>query len=251
MDFDKRIKEDMKNGTNRAAAQKEAVFNAISQRIRKEKTNEVRKSTGKRNSMAVAAVAVLAVLALGAFTPAGRVLANRLIRLFVPEKPIITEVEGQKEQGTGTLVENTAQPVGYVMYIDAQRYTKQTSGGTDIIKAKNFPKNYPPVQMEISQTTKSAKDTYAALLREVSGKYDKVEGKGEVTSPIKGLYIHAIDNGGGEAALEKIYVVDNTRGGCFVIRCKLFLEAEEGHGARFLGMLKTFEVVASDQIEKK
>ena len=47
---------------------------------------------------------------------------------------------------------------------------------------------------------------------------------------------------------ENIYIVDNQAGGSFLIECKLFVEAEEGHGARFGNMLETFEVVKSSQI---
>lgn len=171
-------------------------------------------------------------------------------KAYPAQKDITIDIEGQSETVGATLNGDTTREIGYVIYIDAQRYAKDTRDGADIYKALNAPSGYPGVQMEIGrQEGKGAEETYNALLAEAKSAFDTAEGQGRVDSPVKGWSLYAYDEGGGEAPYEDVYVVDNTRGGCFVIRCKMFREAAEGHGARLHAMLKTFEVVESSQVE--
>ena len=47
-------------------------------------------------------------------------------------------------------------------------------------------------------------------------------------------------------AVMKVYVLDNTAGGVFVVKMRYFTEAEEGHGARLEAMLNGFEIIPGD-----
>jgi hypothetical protein len=248
MHVETRVRDALRRISDGAAAHKEAVHRALIKRIIEEDGAMKRKRTrGRALLSAAAAVAVFA--AVFAATPAGSALADRIIRFFAPEKQVEVNIEGDKEDQNARLETNATDEMGYVIYIDAERYTFESKAGMDVVGAKDFPTGYPPVRMEISQRAEqSAQSAYDALVKQAQADYDRAEGMGGVDAPVKGLWIHAIDDGGGEAAVENIYIVDNTRGGCFVIRAKLFLEAEEGHGARFYAMLETFEVVPSEQI---
>ncbi len=199
---------------------------------------------------AAAATVAAAGLVFFSLTPEGTALADRVVKFFAPQKQLDTQIEGGTETQQAALFTNKHGEVGYVIYIDTERYGKQSNGGVDYYKALNQPEGYPPVQMEISQVMGTdAQQEYQKLLSDAKSGFDVAEGLGQVTEPVKSWAILAYDEEGSDAPYENIYVVDNTKGGCFVIRCRMFREAAEGHGARFLEMLKTFEVVRSSQME--
>jgi hypothetical protein len=105
--------------------------------------------------------------------------------------------------------------------------------------------------MEISQDKDSTPEELAAQFEEeLKADFSKVDAAQKVTEPVEGITIHAID-GGTEWDDEVVnyYLVDNTQGGTFVIKQKYFLEASEGHGARFYNMLKEFTIVPEESAE--
>lgn len=253
-DRESTISKTLKSGTDRAAEQKQKVWRSISGRIGQAKM-ERKRDDMRRNRIrwiggaAAAAVVVLASVYFST-TPEGTALADRIVKIFSPEKRINTQIEGGTETQNAALQGNTSKEMGYVIYIDSERYRKETAGGVDYYKAISMPEGYPPVQMEISQLAdRGAEETYHKLLDEAGNSFDVAEGKGKVEKPVKGWSLFAYDNGGGDAPYEDVYIVDNKKGGCFVIRCRLFREASEGHGARYYAMLETFEVVDSSQLD--
>jgi hypothetical protein len=94
------------------------------------------------------------------------------------------------------------------------------------------------------------------LLEELKETYDTVYDIESVDSPVKGLKLMAHDGRmdaenkedmpQGHSPIVKIYLVDNTDGGTFVITLKYFIEAEEGHGSRMDAMLREFTVVPKE-----
>ncbi len=253
-DKDERLTQALRQGTEGAAQRKRSVWHTVFSRISTIEAERKRKDMKrKRNfwlSAAVTTAAAAAVTVFFSMTPQGTALADRIVKLFAPEIQMDTQIEGGTETQQAELHANTTGEMGYVIYIDTERYKKEGSAGVDTYKALNMPEGYPPVQMEIRQITdKGAQQQYEALLAEVKGKYDVAEGRGQVTEPVKGWAILAYDEDDSKSPYEDIYIVDNKRGGSFEIRCKMFREAAEGHGARFYAMLKTFQVVDSSQVE--
>jgi len=161
---------------------------------------------------------------------------------FAPEKQVVKEIEGMPEEIEVALKEGKS---GYIIYIDEERYTMQHLEGKDKITANSKAENAPEVFMEIQQVKDKKPEVIASeLQKELTGKYDKVENKGAINSPVKGILIYASSGSEWNSPIIKYYLVDNTKGGTFVIKQQLFLEASEGHGVRLDNMLKDFKIIS-------
>jgi len=116
--------------------------------------------------------------------------------------------------------------------------------GRDKITAKTKSQIAPEVFMEIQQVKDKKPETIATeLQKELSEGYIKVENKGTVNVPIKALLIYANNGSKWNSTIIKYYLVDDAKGGTFIIKQQLFLEAEEGHGVRLDNMLKEFKII--------
>ena len=245
---EKMISHSLCKASERAVCQKERVKQAIISNIDNDKEKYAMNKKRFWIKTAVTVAAAVLITCFFALTPTGNALAAEIAKLFAPEKPIIFEVEGEQETQDGRLEINTEKPMGYVIYVDGSRYEKETVNDIDHIKFIGSNEGLPPVRMEIEQIDdKNAQSTYDALLEQAKEEYAQVDEKGHVAEPVDSLNFVAYGEAG-ESPFEAVYVVDNTAGGCFVIRCRMFVEAQEGHGARFDDMLRTFEVVPSDEI---
>lgn len=244
--FELKIKDALLRGTDNSAMQKDIVYDKLINDINAKGYYDMKKNRPLKKVLTVAAVFVAVLAVFFTVTPTGRVLAQNIIKYFAPEKQIENEVEGQRGFVNADLYINTMNKMGYAIYIDTELYTAEKAGDADIIKAKNIPDTYPIVQMEITQVlNKTPNELLTQFLSENQGKYKTVRNDGEVTYPIKSLKITLIKGSNSRDVYEKIFIVSNNDGGSFVIHQKLFVEAEEGHGARFDNMLKTFEVFTS------
>lgn len=244
--FDKKVSQALKRGTQSASeALHEENFNLIMSKI-----NEIDKGSAKmpkRKSpmgriISIGATAAVLAIAMSTFTQPGQAALEKIRQYFEPQKQVETEVEGEKEVVDSRLQQSE---MGYVIYYDQERYKVVEDGDTDRIVMKEVYEGIPEVYMEISQDGDRTPEELASLLEEELKKdFSKVSPAEKVTEPVEGIYIHAID-GGSEWDDEVVnyYLVDNTQGGTFIIKQKYFLEASEGHGARFYSMLKEFVIV--------
>lgn len=189
------------------------------------------------------AAAALIFLVVGTLTTKeGQAAIRNLYDLLVPQKTIVEELEGEKEETEVTLKEMKA---GYTIYFDENRYFIEEKEGYDIIAPL-------PVEgmtlsdkyfMEIRQVEdKSPAELAAAKGLELSQRYEQTVGPEEVEDPVKGWAVRG-KSYTGAMVLERYYYVDNTKGGSFEIRQMLTIEAESGHGARFNNMLGEFRIV--------
>jgi len=264
LDYD--LREALLKSTDKAAESKDDVL----QKLRNElKGNNMHKRRNTGNKFGIIAAALILLLAVGfLFTPPGQAAVSRIIDLFEKEKTVETIVEGQPETTEQELViGNTPTPqqealmpdkaqMTYVMYVDTERYIIETEDGADIIKPVNYPENMPEVYMKIRQVDDiSIQSALSAMLAEITAEYDTVSEPYEVDKPFAGICIDAYDgdpNGTKEtmpqwdSAVTKVFITDNTQGGVFIIEMKYFVEAEEGHGSRFLSMLEEFVIVPAE-----
>lgn len=98
--------------------------------------------------------------------------------------------------------------------------------------------------MEITQIVDKDPNTVAAdIENQLKAEFPIVENRGQVSDPIKGILIRATTGHEWNDKVVVYYLVDNTQGGTFLIKQQYFMEASEGHGARFYHMLKEFEIV--------
>jgi len=250
--FDDMLTEALHKGTGKLADElQQENWECIIKRI-EEMENDKKLIKGKqitgllRNRAAgLTAAAAVVILAIGVFTQPGQAALLKIKQYFEPEKIVEYDVEGSREDVNSILQQSE---IGYVLYYDQERYKLVEDGETDRIVMKNAAEGIPEVYMEISQDTDSSPRQLADKLEaELRGEFSMVDKAKEVTEPLKALYIHAVDGGTrADDPIVNYYLVDNTRGGTFIIKQKYFLEAAEGHGSRFDQMLKEFTIVPEE-----
>lgn len=211
-------------------------------------TLEKQKSKGKASKFIgwiIGGVAVASIIGIVTTTNTGQALVDNVKQFFEPEKKVVEEYEGMPEE-TEVVLQDTDS--GYIIYVDEERYQLVKEEDQDIIVTKEpLDERYPEVSMSIKQVKgklpeEVAKEVNAELVQQFS----EVDEAIEVTEPLQGLMISAIDGSEWDSRVSRVYIVSNERGGSFVITEKYFLEASEGHGARFYHMLEQFEVVQKD-----
>ncbi|MEX1376036.1 MAG: hypothetical protein AB1Z23_01055 [Eubacteriales bacterium] len=264
-----RLDNDLKNAILKNTVSEKNAKDEIWENIQCELEGNNMKNTKKGGSkFAVAALSfILILLVLAVFTPTGRAAVSKIMDLFEPEKTVDTTVEGEVETtGQQLQVGNTVSPepdttpqkqlMTYVLYVDSERYSFETIDGVDTIVPINYPADYPEVSMKIEQITdKSKEEISSEIVNQLKSELDTVSEPYQVSEPVDGVCIDAYDgdpNGTKEtmpqwnSKVVKYYLVDNTAGGAFMIKITLFVEAQEGHGARFDAMLNEFVVVPQD-----
>ncbi|WP_026487359.1 hypothetical protein [Caldanaerobius polysaccharolyticus] len=203
-------------------------------------------SINKRKSIfakiGLTAAALIIAFAIG--TNAGKAAVSKIKDIFVPQKVIVQDIEGQKEDTKVNLNESN----GYVIYIDENNYKLIKQDGKDkIIPKIKLDDRYPEVYMEIQQIKdKSPQEMATQIENELRSRFENVENKGIIEQPIRAIFIYARSGLKWNDTVVKYYLVDNKKGGTFVIKQQLFIEATEGHGVRFDNMLKEFKVISSD-----
>lgn len=231
---------DVKNRLNPSKQRKEKVWQAIEQEIKREERRK------KVRLIPLIAAAVIFILAAGAFTPPGQAAISKIQSLFEPEKKVDFEVEGDTEQIESKLHDGTqgeAELADYAIYYDESRYTFEKHTNYDMLTVPDLPETYPDVWMKIYQL----KDTSVEkAIQEKTAEMEEVFGNvttEEVTSPLQATKLHGIAGSSADSPVGDAYIFSNGKDGVFIIETRYFLEAAEGHGARFHAMLETFTIV--------
>ena len=242
------IKAVLNAGTQSAADKKNDLWNSIEKQI---KEGNMKKKRGHIGKVIAAVVAV--GLVVTAFTPMGQAAIGSIADLFAPERSITLDMEGMQENTEQQLHVGTQQDedgVTYVLYVDEERYDFVASEAGDKIVPKDFPSNLPEVSMQVMQDANAAPEAVAAQLREGLGsQYKIVKDTEAIEKPLDAIRVKALTGYEGDDAVVEYYLVDNTQGGTFIITLKYFVEAEEGHGARFEQMLGEFSIVSAKQAQ--
>jgi hypothetical protein len=260
--IDNKIKESLLKGTDEAVGLHDAVWQRIQEEIEADKRKVGQMAieskpyrTGfRRVSLAAsiaAAVFLISATALVAGTEAGQAAIDtgarlgqaalqRVNDLFVAEKTVIEEVEGIGEETKAAL---GAGESGYIIYFDEGRYKLERTSGKDRIVPLEKADYVPEVYMEIEHLAGAVPmDVAARIEPRLAAEYATVSGADSVEGPVKGIRLYAEAGGEWDDPVVRYYFVDGNRG-TFVIKQRFFLEATEGHGARFDNMLKEFKVV--------
>lgn len=247
MDYkdDKKISDALLMGTKEVTELKDMVWSNIEKELNLD-TAIKKQVKPKKNRMLTLAkyggIAAIVTIVLGLNTQYGEATVAKIKELFAPNKVVKQQLEGTEEQGNMALREGSMK---YIIYIDEERYTLEHLEGKDKITAKSMPENAPEVFMEISQVPDKKPEAVAMEInKELVPQYTKVENRGAVDEPIKANLVYANNGTQWNSAIIKYYLVDNTKGGTFIIKQQFFLEAEEGHGARMSNMLKEFKIVS-------
>ena len=250
--FDKKIKESLRKGTNYPPELKDDIWNKIEQGIAEEPkqikqriTTIGRKKRWKKIIPIAASILVIFTLLT---TEKGSALISQIKEMFVSEKIVTEELEGMEEESNVSLQEGRA---GYVIYFDKEKYSMVEVDGKDrIIFNEELSDIYPEVYMEIEQVehihpTENAEET----LKQVSEVYESINEIIEVAQPKESLMFYAIGGTGGlqwDDPVVRYYFFSNEKGGSFIVKQQFFLEATEGHGVRFDNMLKEFYLIENE-----
>lgn len=246
---DKKIREALLEGTEEAARLKDMVWKNIQKelnidgvKVKVMKRSDKRKKRTIPNFIKYGSIAAAVAIIIGANTDYGKAAVGKIKELFVPNKVIIQEIEGMPTNDNVALKESQMK---YIIYIDEQMYTMENSQDKDRIVPKNKAANVPEVFMEIQQIKDKKPETVVAEIeKELKAKYKTVENRGVVKEPVNGILIRANSGTKWNDTVVQYYLVDSTKGGTFVIKEQYFMEASEGHGARFYNMLKEFKIVS-------
>lgn len=241
---DNKINESLLKGTDEVTELKEVVWNNIENKLNLNEDKVVNVKARKNSILTFfkyGSVAAAISIVIMANTEYGHATANKIKQLFEPNKIVSEQIEGMDEKSNVSLQEGSSK---YIIYIDEERYIMQNLDGKDIITPKVKAESYPNVSMEINQVENKEPEVVASEIeKSLKEKYKKVDNMKKVKSPINGIFIYANNGSSWDDIVEKYYLVDNTKGGTFIIKQQLFLEASEGHGVRFDNMLKEFKIV--------
>ena len=243
--LDERLEQLFAEGTELEPEVKKEIWNNIEHELfGDDKKGDITGMKRKRSLVRLAAsVAAVAVIVIGLNTKPGLALVNRIREMFEPEKNITQDIEGSKEEQNVQL--NEGANAEYVIYVDQERYKMIKDADVDrIVPNPPLPEGYPEVSMEIRQVADKGPE---GLVREMESllkeKYDDVTAPQPVEEPVKGWTVRGLGGRSWDSPVERVYVISNGKEGSFVITQRYFLEAAEGHGARFYHMLKEFYIV--------
>ena len=244
---DKKIRDAVFQGTEETAELKNMVWNNIQKelnldegKVRSFKRSHRRKKNGISEFIKYGSIAAAVAVVIGANTQYGQAAVGKIKELFVPNKIVKQEIEGMPSENNMALKEGSK----YIIYMDEEMYTMQNLEGKDKIVPKNKAENYPEVFMEIEQIKDKKPEVVALEVeKELKAKYKTVKNEGIVKEPLSSTLLRANSGVQSKDTVVQYYLVDNTKGGTFVIKQQYFMEASEGHGARFYHMLKEFKIV--------
>lgn len=185
-------------------------------------------------------------------TEKGQALLKTLQEMFVKEKVVELQIEGEKED-IETEVQINEQ-LEYVIYIDNARYTLTKGETADTITTKTpLADRYPEVSMEIKRVEDTSQEE---IIEEIKTTITREEMEITLEDTVdRGLPMKRIaaigkgkQNTSGnvgedwDSPIYRYYVTEEINQQYYLITEKYFLEAAEGHGARFESMLNTFEI---------
>ncbi|HSP22552.1 MAG TPA: hypothetical protein VLQ20_09490 [Planococcus sp. (in: firmicutes)] len=169
---------------------------------------------------------------------------------FPSEKELVVQIEGTEEKIPGRL--NIGKNESYIIYIDEERYQMELGQEADpdmIVPKEVLPEGFPEVSMAIVHTSGTAPaERVAELAGQLKTSFPDLSEAEGVEEPVKGFVLHGIADGGQEwdDPVIHVYVVSDGQKGSFTLTERYFLEAAEGHGARFYSMAAEFMAIASE-----
>lgn len=246
--FDDRAKDEIHARTDKdIRGLKEEIWNELEKELfSKEKLNrgDLREMKNKNRLIPlIVTVAAGVLIAFSLQTDTGMAFMKGIKEMFVPEKEVIQNIEGMDEETEVQLNEGTN--AEYVIYVDETRYKLINGEKSDIVTTINpLPENYPEVTMEIKQVPDKKPEILVEKLEaELKNGFPDLREVEEVTEPVQGYKLHGAAGNQADSRIVNAYVISNGKEGSFVITQYYFLEAAEGHGARFHHMLESFEIV--------
>ena len=144
--------------------------------------------------------------------------------------------------------DTASEPSGFILYVDEETYRQVTKDGIYTVEPLVNMGNLPTCSLEISHQADITLPDAALLAAETLAETYTAVSEPRETSAENRLLVTASNGTTWDAEQVDVYLVDDRQGGVFILVSRYFLEAAEGHGARFSDMIATFEVVSSKEI---
>jgi hypothetical protein len=246
--FDKRVNEELHKRTEQETiGLKDEIWSGLEKELfNEEQVNKGEMKTMKKKNRIIPMIVTAAAAFIIAFslqTDTGLAFIKGIKDIFVPEKEIIQSIEGQDEATNVNLNEGTNSE--YIVYVDETRYKMSKGEEADIITTiEPLPEKYPEVTMKIKQVTnEKPEDLVGKIEAELKKDFPELRMVETVTEPVEGYWLHGTTGSQWDSKVVTAYVISNGKEGSFIITENYFLEAAEGHGARFHHMLESFEII--------
>lgn len=147
-------------------------------------------------------------------------------------------------------VEADTPEIPFSIYIDEESYYSYEQDGLYVVRPRIQPEHTPECRLEISYMAGATLAEAVELVQaRVAGEYASVEvqEEGALGFPAKSSLLsprslYASNGTDWDSAQREVLFADGGQGGVFVFEVSYFLEATEGHRARFLDMIGTFAV---------
>ncbi len=215
----------------------------------------------------IAAALVLTSLLLFARTPVGvqaieymKQQVVSLIETLFPPRNVGINFEGEEmdiphiaggQEPTAVTETGEGKP-GFAIYYDPEHYEMTEENGVTRIRPlsseseeKSASDGLPPCEVEIRHLDQMGFETAAVKQQEEMRSAWKTVSEIQMSTEPKGMYFSAVNGDQWDSVCEDLYFVSDGLDGGYRITVKYFLEATEGHGARFQAMVKTFRVILS------
>ena len=209
------------------------------------------------------AAAIALVMLLAFFQTAPGVAALEIVKEAVtsfidtlfPPKDIPVEVEGETEvihqeaggQEPEMQEDGTVTVPGFAIYYDTESYTMSEENGVTYIRFITD-NELPPCEMEIKHIPGVApEDAAEATRKEMEQSWDSVSELRNLETR-EGFVFAFYAGTNWDSACGDVFFLSDGGDGCFQLTSRYFIEATEGHGARFAQMVQTFEVIDAESI---
>lgn len=250
-DLDKKIEEHLKKETDSASGLKDETWNKINRKLFP--SHNTRKKRGRRRIISGLTAAAIVAITIFGMTDTGQAMIQNVKDMFVEEKQREIQIEGTKEDTEVQLEAN--EELRYVIYIDDSRYKMVEGDASDrIVPDQELADRYPEVSMEVKRKENTTTEEMVESIKKSLESHEmELRQEEHVNTPIEGVAIRGIGpeytNDAGKTGhqwdtpIHKYYITETENEQVFVIKQMYFLEAAEGHGARFDYMLESFEIV--------
>lgn len=167
-----------------------------------------------------------------------------------PAEPAWLASEGEFHYLQASVTEADRPETRFRIWINREIYYSYEQDGVYVIRPRQEPEvpgeTLPPCRLEITHLPDTSVKQAALLVRErLAGEYEQVE---ELLGPPNGwfrvgqgeAYLSASDGAEWNDAQCEVWIQPDGENGAFVLESGYFLEATEGHGARFADMMTLF-----------
>ncbi|MCM3740733.1 hypothetical protein M3210_10655 [Oceanobacillus luteolus] len=256
-ELDNKIKEILSKQPNERdiAKMEDDIWKSLDDQLPRKKRGRVMKKISI--GLSVAAVLFIGFIIFSASNSPENAMVQSVRKIFVEDKKEIIEIEGQEEEIDVHYEPN--QELNYSIYIDESRYKMVKGEAYDRIEMKEpVGGDFPEVYMEIRKVENTTTEAVVQAIKEgiETSETMGIRSEERVSEPIEAEMIQGMgldgsgdpDSFGWESTtpIHRYYVTDAQNEQVYVIKQVYFLEAAEGHGARFHHMLESFELLEEE-----